>query len=93
MLIKRPMTLRSVMTDKSLFKRIFNKLDKEINSRIDAEAIKESVRSTYDDTVQQTSVTARDIYQLARNRRVRLAVTGLSRSGKSEKTWQLGCQR
>ena len=47
------------------------------------ESIATSAKALYRDVVDHTTNVTKDLYQLAANRRVRLAVTGLSRSGKS----------
>ena len=50
---------------------------------IDGEALKKSAQQLYQGAVKQGTDTAKELYKLASKRRVRLAVTGLSNSGKT----------
>lgn len=59
------------MTSKQLFGRVWRRLDGDLQRRLATFAGKQAVAA------------ARDLARLAGNRRVRLAVTGLSRSGKT----------
>jgi predicted YcjX-like family ATPase len=63
--------------NKDFFKKTIIRLDSELREQLG------SARALYKEAVGQTTSVARELYQTVNNRRVRLAVTGLSRSGKS----------
>lgn len=63
--------------DKDFFKKTINRLDSGLKEQLD------TAKTLYKEAVDQTAGVARELYQTVNQRRIRLAVTGLSRSGKS----------
>ena len=56
---------------------------KQLWHQIDGEALKKSAQQLYQGAVKQSTDTVKELYKLASKRRLRLAVTGLSNSGKT----------